>query len=113
MSSTVHICAIITPAKGKESRVRELLSGLVANVQKNEKDTSKYELYEQYSAEDGANVFVVEETYKDEDAFNTHLNTDYFKGLGEMIGKENLLAKGLDIKKIKPVAGYGSSATEQ
>lgn len=38
MSSEVHVVAIITPAPGKESRVRELLIELGNNVKQHEKD---------------------------------------------------------------------------
>jgi hypothetical protein len=38
MSSEIHIVAIITPAEGKESRVRELLIDLGNNVKQHEKD---------------------------------------------------------------------------
>jgi len=33
-SSEIHVIAILTPTPGKETRVKELLSGLAANVEK-------------------------------------------------------------------------------
>lgn len=34
--SEIHVCAIVTPAAGKESRVKEVLAGLGENVKKHE-----------------------------------------------------------------------------
>ncbi|KAF4618139.1 hypothetical protein G7Y89_g14969 [Cudoniella acicularis] len=105
-SQEVHICAIITPAKGKESRVKELLADLAGKVEKHEKDVSKYQVFEQYDSQTGVNVFVVEETYKDKSTFDAHLKTEYFGALGQTVKKEGLLAKGLKIMSVRPVAGY-------
>lgn len=105
--SEIHVVAIITPAPGKEARVGELLKDLANNVKKNESDVSKYQLFEQINGE-GTNVFVVEETYKDQATYDAHFKTDYFTALGATIQKENLLAAGLDIKTIKPIGGFGS-----
>lgn len=44
--------------------------------------------------------------YKDKAAFDSHVGTDTFKGLGEAIQKEDLLAKPLDIKFVNKVAGF-------
>ncbi|CZR70292.1 uncharacterized protein PAC_20194 [Phialocephala subalpina] len=106
MSSEVHVVAIITPAPGKEARVRELLSGLADNVKKHESDVSKYHLFEQYNGQ-GGNVFVVEEILnKDQATYDAHFKTEYFQKLGEVIPQEGLLAAPLDIKTIKPIGGF-------
>ncbi|KUJ14981.1 uncharacterized protein LY89DRAFT_589396 [Mollisia scopiformis] len=107
MSSEVHVVAIITPAPGKETRVRELLSGLADNVKKHETDVSKYQLFEQYDGQ-GGNVFVVEEIYKDKSTYDAHFKTEYFQKLGEIFPKEGVLAAPLDIKTIKPVGGFAT-----
>ncbi|KAE9369223.1 hypothetical protein N431DRAFT_427427 [Stipitochalara longipes BDJ] len=107
MSGEVHVVAIITPASGKEKRLGELLTNLANNVKQNEKDVPKYHLFEQYNGK-GTNVFVVEEIYSSQSAYDAHFKTDYFQALGETIGKEGLLAAELDIKTIKPIGGFAS-----
>ncbi|PMD66983.1 uncharacterized protein K444DRAFT_658163 [Hyaloscypha bicolor E] len=107
MSGQVHVLAIITPAKGKEARVGQLLTDLANNVKQNEKDVPKYELFEQYNGQ-GGNVFVVEEIYNNQAVYDAHFKTDYFTALGETIQKEGLLAAPLDIKTIKPIGGFAS-----
>ncbi|ESZ92455.1 hypothetical protein SBOR_7172 [Sclerotinia borealis F-4128] len=126
----IHCVAIITPAPGKEARVcdinfpftlpllpqantpihlqlRELLTGLGNNVEKHEKGVSKYQIFEQYSGEKG-NVFVVQEIYEDEAAHEAHFKTSYFTALGKILPEEGVLGAPLDIKTIKPIAGFES-----
>jgi hypothetical protein len=54
----------------------------------------------------------VQETDRDKDkdkaTLDAHFQTDYFKALGKSMKEENLLAAPLDIKTIKPVAGFPS-----
>jgi len=91
---------------------------------------SRYQLFEQYNAESGTNVVVVQETCisplfllrigfklifsfssrkdKDQATFEAHFKTDYFQNLGKVIPEEGLLAAPLDLKTIKPVAGFAS-----
>ncbi|KAE8446730.1 hypothetical protein EG329_011635 [Mollisiaceae sp. DMI_Dod_QoI] len=107
MSSEVHVVAFITPAPGREARVRELLKGLADNVQKHETNASKYQLFEEYDGK-GGNIFVVEEIYKDKAAYDAHFKTEYFQKLGEILPKEGVLAAPLDIRTIKPIAGFAS-----
>ena len=45
---------------------------------------------------------------QDQAAWDAHLKTDYFQALGKTLGEENLLAGPLDIKTIKPFAGFAS-----
>ncbi|KAJ8063530.1 hypothetical protein OCU04_007402 [Sclerotinia nivalis] len=56
----IHCTAIVTPAPGKEARLREILTDLGNNVEKHEKGVRKYHIFEQYDGQDG-NVFVVQE----------------------------------------------------
>ena len=37
-----------------------------------------------------------------------HAKTDYFQALVEVVTKEELFAKPLDVKYIKPIAGFAS-----
>ncbi|KAL2063897.1 hypothetical protein VTL71DRAFT_4391 [Oculimacula yallundae] len=104
---SVQVVAILTPAPGKEARLKELLTSLAENVHKNEKDVSKYQLFEQYNAE-GVNCLVVEETYDNQAAFDAHFKTEYFQALGKTVQDEGLVSAALDIKTIKPIAGFAS-----
>ncbi|KAI9643625.1 hypothetical protein NHQ30_008247 [Ciborinia camelliae] len=104
----VHCTAIVTPAAGKEVRVRELLTDLSNNVEKNEKGARKYQVFEQYDGENGRNVFVVQELYEDEAAYEAHFQTSYFTELGKILPEEGVLGAPLDIKLIKPFAGFAS-----
>jgi len=76
-------------------------------VKQHEPDVLKYQLFEQYDGKSG-NVFVVEEIYKDQATLDAHFKTDYFQALGKLLAEENLLGAPLDIKTIKPIAGFAS-----
>ncbi|RDW73726.1 hypothetical protein BP5796_07168 [Coleophoma crateriformis] len=108
MSSEIHVVAIITPVAGKEPRLREVLQSLAENVQKNEPGVLKYQFFEQYNSASGTNVFVVEETYKDEEAQVAHGSTDHFAEAKKVLGGEGLLGAPMDVKTIKPVFGFSS-----
>lgn len=43
---------------------------------------------------------------KDQATFDAHFKTPWFMALGKAIPEENLLAAPLDIKTIKPFAGF-------
>ena len=45
---------------------------------------------------------------KDQETFDTHKNTEHFQVLRKAIEEENLLGGPLDIKTIKPFAGFAS-----
>jgi len=107
MSTEVHVVALLTPAPGKHDRLKELLTNLANNVQSSETGATKYQVFEQVNGE-GINVLVVEETYKDQAAFDGHFKTPYFTALAKAIPEENLVAAPLDIKTIKPFAGFVS-----
>ncbi|KAH7383085.1 hypothetical protein BKA64DRAFT_176823 [Cadophora sp. MPI-SDFR-AT-0126] len=104
---SIQVVAIITPAAGKEARLKELLTGLAEKVSKNEKDVSKYQIFEQFNGENG-NVFVVEETYDNRAAFDAHFKTEYFQALGAAVQGEQLVSAPIDIKTIKPIGGFAS-----
>lgn len=60
MSAQIHVVAILTPAPGKEARLRDLLTNLANIVKDKEPEVSRYQLFEEQNAQ-GGNVFVVEE----------------------------------------------------
>jgi len=103
----IHATAIITPAPGKEARLREILTDLANNVEKHESQVRKYQVFEQYDGDNG-NVFVVQELYEDEATYEAHFKTSYFTELGKRLPEEGVLGAPLDIKKIKPFAGFPS-----
>jgi len=45
---------------------------------------------------------------KDQATFDGHFKTEYFQTLGKALAEENLLAAPLDIKTVKPFAGFAS-----
>ncbi|KAB8293046.1 hypothetical protein EYC80_007406 [Monilinia laxa] len=103
----VHCVAIVTPAPGKEARLREILTELGNNIEKHEKEVSTYQVFEQYDGENG-NVFVVRELYENEAAHEAHFKTSYFVELKRFLAEEQVLGAPLDIKKIRPFAGFAS-----
>ncbi|KAF7876357.1 hypothetical protein EAF04_001450 [Stromatinia cepivora] len=103
----IHLTVIVTPAPGKEARIREILTELGNNVEKNEKGIRKYHIFEQYDGQDG-NAFVIQELYEDEAAYEAHFETSYFAELGRILPEEGVLGAPIDIKKIKPIAGFES-----
>ncbi|TGO42145.1 hypothetical protein BHYA_0012g00610 [Botrytis hyacinthi] len=103
----IHCLATVTPAPGKEARLREIITDLTNKVEKNEQAVRKYQAFEQYGGEKG-NVFVIQEIYEDEAALTAHTGTSYFIELGKLLSEEGLLGAPLDIKKIQPFAGFAS-----
>ncbi|KAF7943509.1 hypothetical protein EAE96_011432 [Botrytis aclada] len=103
----LHALAIITPAPGKEARLREVMIELGKKVEENEQGVLRYQSFEQYDGEKG-NVFVVQEIYEDEAALAAHMVTPHFIELGKVLSEEGLLGAPLDIKKIQPFAGFAS-----
>ncbi|TGO60215.1 hypothetical protein BCON_0037g00150 [Botryotinia convoluta] len=103
----VHCLATVTPAPGKEARLREIITDLANKVEKNEQAVRKYQAFEQHDGEKG-NVFVLQEIYEDEAALAAHMGTSYFIELGKLLSEEGLLGAPLDIKKIQPFAGFAS-----
>ncbi|TEY84188.1 hypothetical protein BOTCAL_0019g00120 [Botryotinia calthae] len=103
----IHYLVTITPAPGKEARLREVLTNIANEVEKNEPGLLRYHFFEQYDGEKG-NVFIVQETYEDEAAVAAHANASYFIELKKILPEEGLLAAPLDLKKIQPFAGFAS-----
>ncbi|KAG0647264.1 hypothetical protein D0Z07_7079 [Hyphodiscus hymeniophilus] len=108
--SEIHVVAILTPAAGKGDRLKELLTTLATEVKSKEPDVklkSKYEMFEQVNGE-GVNVIFIQECYKDQVTFDAHFKTPWFGDMERTIPEENLLAAPLDLKTVKPFAGFAS-----
>lgn len=43
-----------------------------------------------------------------QEAFDEHFKTEHFAALGKLIGEGGLLARPLDIKKVRPFGGFES-----
>lgn len=56
----------------------------------------------------GESQFVIVEQYVDSEALKKHGSAAPFKELGRSLKRENLLAKPLEVKFMKPVAGFDS-----
>ncbi|KAM0134950.1 hypothetical protein ACHAO1_005383 [Botrytis cinerea] len=103
----IHYLVTVTPTPGKEARLREALTNIANEVQKNEPGLHKYHFFEQYDGEKG-NVFIAQETYEDEAALASHANTSYSLEFIKIVTEEGLLAAPFEVKKIKPFAGFAS-----
>merc|ERR1711977_718359 len=100
-------CKITMLTRFPSPQLKELLTGLAEKVSKNEKDVSKYQVFEQFNGDNG-NVLVVEETYDNQAAFDAHFKTEYFQALGASVQGEGLVSAPLDIKTIKPIGGFAA-----
>ncbi|KAF7918828.1 uncharacterized protein EAE98_009606 [Botrytis deweyae] len=103
----IHFLVTLTPAPGKEARLRETLTDLVNKVEKNEQATHKYQAFEQYDGEKG-NVFVLQEIFEDEAAVAAHMGASYASEFGKLLSEEGLVGAPIDIKKIQPFVGFAS-----
>jgi len=103
-SEEVDLIAFITPAEGKKERGQELLSQLIEGVHKNEPDTLRYQLH--YDEKNGN--FVMIEKYKNQAAHSSHRESDHFKEVIKIATEEGVMGAPLDIRILKPVAGFDS-----
>jgi len=104
---SIQAIAIITPAPGKYERFKTVFTDLAEKVHANEPDVLSYQVYEQVGKE-GVNMFIVQETYKNQAAYEAHLKTEYFLKSGKIIAEENLMGAPPDIKTLKPFVGFTS-----
>ncbi|OBT98687.1 hypothetical protein VE01_03316 [Pseudogymnoascus verrucosus] len=106
---SIYVVAIITPAPGKEELVKSLLADFANTVKTNEPNAVRYLVLEQYDGHEGELCkLVVQETYHTQEAFDEHFKTEHFAALGKLIGEGGLLARPLDIKKVRPFGGFES-----
>ncbi|KAF2111353.1 antibiotic biosynthesis monooxygenase-like protein [Lophiotrema nucula] len=104
--SEFDIIAIISPKAGKADRVQELLETAAAAVKANEPGTLRYHLQRETKGE--APVFVMLETYKDQDSLKQHAGSKDFKAMGNAFKDEGLLKEPMKVLFTKSVAGYAS-----
>ncbi|PSN59499.1 antibiotic biosynthesis monooxygenase-like protein [Corynespora cassiicola Philippines] len=106
MSSPIDIVAIITPKPGKADRVQELLTAAAASVKANEPGTLRYHLHRESKGDKP--IFIMLETYKDQQALGAHAASSSFKEMGRTFKKEDLLAEPMRVHFTKEVGGYAS-----
>lgn len=56
----------------------------------------------------GTKALITNQSDEDEEAHAAHFKTSYFVALGKLLPEEGVLGAPLDIKKIKPFAGFAS-----
>lgn len=100
----IDVVAIVTPTKGKEARLKELIVDFATWVQQHEGEVSRYEVYEQIGEHAGVE-FVFVERYKDAAAHESHMGMEIHQALVKAIEKEELLAAPLKVMKLKPLIG--------
>lgn len=88
--------ATIKALPGQEAFLKEAITNYAITVRK-EAGNVRFEVYER---EDG--TLHIEETYKDEAAFQHHIGTDYGKKFNEDI-KDKVVGGGSDCVFLKPV----------
>ena len=80
---TIGVIATLTVAEGKNAEFEGIFSKLVAQV--NEKE-SRCNFYQVHKSRSNAQVYVVLEQYVDQEAFEAHGKTEYFRALGKELG---------------------------
>jgi len=73
----------------------------------NEPSTLKYNIMREVNTKGEPQLTIIEQ-YADTEALKKHSATEPFKELGRSFKRENLLARPLEIKFVKPVAGFDS-----
>ncbi|KAK5079595.1 hypothetical protein LTR70_009276 [Exophiala xenobiotica] len=101
----LDVIVIITPAKGKETRVEELIGQQVEGIKKNEPGVLFDRCYRRTDLDDGTE-FVIVQRYKDEAAYNAHFHTEHRKDLPATIRDEELMGKPMVYMKLEPIQ-YG------
>ena len=76
-------------------------------VLQNEPSTLKYNIMREANTK-GEPQFIIIEQYVDTEALKKHGAAIPFKELGRSFKRENLLTKPLEVKFVKPVAGFDS-----
>ena len=79
----IGVIATLTIQSGKNAEFEEIFSKLAQAVRDNEPGNNYYQLHK--SRED-AQIYVVMEQYKDQNALDAHGQTDHFKAAGASMG---------------------------
>lgn len=80
---TIGIIATLTVATGKNAEFEEIFTELVTQVNTRETGCNFYQVHK--SRKD-PQVYVVLEHYADQEAFDAHGKTEYFRTLGKQMG---------------------------
>ncbi len=80
---TIGVIATLTIAEGKNAEFEGIFSELSAQVNANESGCNFYRLHKSRT---DAQVYVVLEQYADQESFDAHGKTDYFRALGKQMG---------------------------
>ncbi|PVI03752.1 hypothetical protein DM02DRAFT_587373 [Periconia macrospinosa] len=102
----IDVIAILSPKPGKADRVEELLKDVSVSVKANEPGTLKYQINRETKGD--APSIVMIETYKDQAALQAHGSSDYFKKMGLVFQKEDLLAGPMKLLFTKETGGFVS-----
>ncbi|KAK3947425.1 hypothetical protein QBC32DRAFT_384103 [Pseudoneurospora amorphoporcata] len=103
---TISLIALIYPKEDKVERLKEISKETAEWVKANEPGCLQYHWSQ--STEDGKPVFVVQESYADMAAFETHKNSEKFAWLMELGQKEDLMAKPLKVMMLDAFGGFAS-----
>ncbi|GAQ46936.1 hypothetical protein ANI_1_3436014 [Aspergillus niger] len=116
------IVAVLTPKPGKLDRVRypswcrqafglvaELLTKLTACVKKNEPGVLSFHLYKDFDRETGQEELVLVEKYVNKEAYDLHAELPDFQAMHATFRAEELMAKPILIKSVKPLVGFERS----
>ena len=80
---TIGVIATLTVAEGKNAEFEEIFAELVTLVNTNETGCNFYQIHR--SRKD-PQVYVVLEQYADQESFDDHGKTEYFRTLGKQMG---------------------------
>ncbi|MCJ1468544.1 hypothetical protein MMC07_007173 [Pseudocyphellaria aurata] len=108
MSEKIDVIAILTPKEGKLDYVLEMLKQLAQSVHDNEPTALRYQVTREVNVQDGSEDIVMIEQYSNMAAFEQHVKTESFQELTRRAKEEDVLAKPMILKVVKPVAGFAS-----
>ena len=80
---TIGVIANLTIAAGKNAEFEDLFAQLVVQVNANESGCNFYQFHKSRT---DPQVYVVLEQYADQESFDAHGKTDYFRALGKQMG---------------------------
>lgn len=92
----IGVVATLNIQEGKAKEFEAIAGKLVENVNANEEGALYYDLYKQDET-----TYVFLERYVNEEAFEIHKKTDYYKSIGAELG--SVLAGAPDIKVLQSV----------
>ncbi|KAJ4400521.1 hypothetical protein N0V85_005744 [Neurospora sp. IMI 360204] len=103
---TFSLVAFIYPKEDKVERLKEVAKEIADWVKANEPGTLQYHWSQ--STEDGKPVFIVQEIYADEAAFEAHKNGEKFTWFVDTGKKEDLFGAPLKVFILDPFGGFAS-----